>query len=902
MERARQPVAMEAVREEDDEESWDGSQASGDEGGGGIRKKGPNQFDNLCDGVLNAIALVHEELQEFLDLKNELLRHALPPNVLMKIGITSGKVYRRMTDLNEPVNELVRLVRVYSTPWEEKSAALKKLHEDYENKQRQLNVAIKRLQLVDAHSKRIAREKRIMNWEKLFARMTTKKGHGRRWKFLIESVKEKSKLGLEVLQGYLRQLDRSDDEEEDWDDEEDNKTQLITSGNSEPAESDDELQGEEDEGNVGDGSSVGSGEAELKVKMPGLPGEEEEESSDDDADDEAEVDARTESRKSSSKKVTFVEPEKPETSDKAIWTHEPSYDRYLHIRVLKPQGLDEIRDLKCVISYKTEFFKTKILDPLPVESEDEEEKKPKSPPKKKRGLIGTKAPVKEEKKEEKKPKEPPIVFEDYVFKVPNEVAPGVKRPVSIIPEHIKVAVHHGPEEEMFAMATIDLNDIENQLDLPSIIVPPDDPDPDGEEGYVTPVPSVDGNPAAAPFDLQTEKEALIAATSPLSFPLYSIHATNAAGVHMPAGMQPLILFWEKRTQLQVADKKITTASATDLVYELTGIDLRVTSKEDLHPETVEKALSVMSMSPEPTQEIVPKEELEQVMEKHKEEMELLQQEYEARLQELAESLEDLRNNPKVVTVERTRTPSPKVRQKSPSPPPERNRPSSAPKEKVKKPKPVRMIIPHPPTRPKKNFLVGKPLPKWGETLPEDFFERMQVLQDENYKKKKDLHEKTLRDIQDTIERQLATQYKLSHDPGGEMYDALRDVSLPALFMPFKSGAVYNPRAHQYFHPTGSSDVRLSQPPSMLQLPPLPKNKLSVVNLFDLSQNFHTQGPEWLLQQYYSQQEDVPESRKSRRTPMTPAPTMNMPPSTVGGPREGTVVSQKSEPPPETQKA
>ena len=50
-----------------------------------------------------------------------------------------------------PVNELVRLVRVYSTPWEEKSTALKKLHEDYEAKQRQLNIAIKRLQLVEVH-------------------------------------------------------------------------------------------------------------------------------------------------------------------------------------------------------------------------------------------------------------------------------------------------------------------------------------------------------------------------------------------------------------------------------------------------------------------------------------------------------------------------------------------------------------------------------------------------------------------------------------------------------------------------------------------------------------------------------------------------------------------------------
>ena len=56
-----------------------------------------------------------------------------------------------ISDLGMPVSELVRMVRVYSTPWEEKSAALKKLHEDYESKQRQLNIAIKRLQLVDAH-------------------------------------------------------------------------------------------------------------------------------------------------------------------------------------------------------------------------------------------------------------------------------------------------------------------------------------------------------------------------------------------------------------------------------------------------------------------------------------------------------------------------------------------------------------------------------------------------------------------------------------------------------------------------------------------------------------------------------------------------------------------------------
>ena len=58
--------------------------------------------------------------------------------------------YFSSTDLHTPVTELVRLVRVYSDSWEAKSAALKKLHSDYESKHKQLNIAIRRLQLAEA--------------------------------------------------------------------------------------------------------------------------------------------------------------------------------------------------------------------------------------------------------------------------------------------------------------------------------------------------------------------------------------------------------------------------------------------------------------------------------------------------------------------------------------------------------------------------------------------------------------------------------------------------------------------------------------------------------------------------------------------------------------------------------
>jgi hypothetical protein len=62
-----------------------------------------------------------------------------------------------------------------------------------------LNIAIKRLALVDKKTKLFQREKRISNWEKLFIKMSESKGHGRRWKFQIEPFRKKADEGYEEL-------------------------------------------------------------------------------------------------------------------------------------------------------------------------------------------------------------------------------------------------------------------------------------------------------------------------------------------------------------------------------------------------------------------------------------------------------------------------------------------------------------------------------------------------------------------------------------------------------------------------------------------------------------------------------------------------------------------------------
>jgi hypothetical protein len=157
------------------------------------------KFDALIDNVLTSFSEVQLSVQELMQLKDDLLMYYLPPPLLFRIAVVFGKVFRNFSDLNTPVTEMMRLVKIFSASWEKNGAILKKLNDMYENKKQLLNIAIKRLSAVEKKSKLFAREKRIQNWEKLFIKLSEAKGHGRRWKFQIETFRKKAAMGYDEL-------------------------------------------------------------------------------------------------------------------------------------------------------------------------------------------------------------------------------------------------------------------------------------------------------------------------------------------------------------------------------------------------------------------------------------------------------------------------------------------------------------------------------------------------------------------------------------------------------------------------------------------------------------------------------------------------------------------------------
>ena len=107
-----------------------------------------------------------------------------------------------------------------------------------------------------------------------------------------------------------------------------------------------------------------------------------------------------------------------------------------------------------------------------------------------------------------------------------------------------------------------------------------------------------------------------------------------------------------------------------------------------------------------------------------------------------------------------------------------------------------------------------------------FLQRLKLLTEKTNAHQKEIFEKYVNQEANMIEKQMAVQRRLDIQSSGNetnenmegknvcyliffldlitfKHFLFKDFCLPAVFMPFKSPSnVYNPRAYQYFHPSG----------------------------------------------------------------------------------------------------
>ncbi len=121
----------------------------------------------LCNNVQNCFYEIDKSMFEILELKDKLLLQYLPRNVLLQITLVLSRFVRAYSQTQVPVYELIRLVQLYSQPFDMKCVVLKRLYDSNELKKRMLNSALQKLMLMEEQTKQYQEQKSLDHWEKM---------------------------------------------------------------------------------------------------------------------------------------------------------------------------------------------------------------------------------------------------------------------------------------------------------------------------------------------------------------------------------------------------------------------------------------------------------------------------------------------------------------------------------------------------------------------------------------------------------------------------------------------------------------------------------------------------------------------------------------------------------------
>ena len=743
-----------------------------------------DKFTSLCSGLETSLANLATTLDDVLILKDSLLHQHLPCNLKVQLTLILGRLYRSVIDLNVPAKELTRLVKLYSVPWENKSKALKKLHQDYESKQHQLEIALRMLEMVGVKTMRMERERRIMNWEKLFAKLVGLKGHGQRWRFVIQSFKQKLAKGDDLTSVYA---DVSDEDEE-----QDNESkELLERARSFVGEVGDEMEvinakgitkekfqrlnkqlnqsksrslSFESQSHSQKTESVIENESEISIRSESSGGSDMDELTDEEGDHDKHLrkkekrvrfdddnDKGDDSIANFEVKPVYI----PLKVDKGCWTNEPDYDKFFHVKLFRPV-CQKVTEPWCSIAFGNQLKKSSIFS-LPIETNSKF-----SPSKGSRSsstlkgkqLDGVGNSTNNSATDSLKSSQ------EFVFNLPSAAEAN-----DLL---LRIAVHQNGKKSMVAMATINFNDI--------ITV-------DEHVGQLLHTKFPKG-------------------LKPTQYTLHSTISDSNNDFNKSCGEVSLICYESKVEKPKRLTKSTVTMSIDELVE---GILVRrrreyLARCKSAGTDTVEKP-------------IYTEDNMKDVKQELKDNLVALREEYEDRLSQLISQLneddqDDVREYVNVAT-------SPVFMWSEELPQREQCPPSDVLHNSYKSFN--KMSDRSPKARRKKKLNSSQ---VWGQNLPDDFFERMQMFQEASSRHQSQLREKVQKENAYELEQRLASQHRIDTIPTTADLQSEDDICLPALFMPTKTRNIFTPKANAYFHMFGSYEGRLTQPPSIIQLPSL----------------------------------------------------------------------------------
>ncbi|KAI3383074.1 hypothetical protein SNEBB_001533 [Seison nebaliae] len=183
------------IIEDDDEEedSYDEQNDKNEDlsGNDKLMKTASSQLISLVRIVENNFCSLNSSMQKLLNMKDVLLLHnSLPLNFNIYFMMNISQIYRSVVESQSPLHELLRIVRRLNVPFNEHLTDIQSTKRNNLIQQRTLNVAVSRIKELNEHLRQYHKKEILHDWQKVYLAILTKGCHAKKWKFRLHSFKQ----------------------------------------------------------------------------------------------------------------------------------------------------------------------------------------------------------------------------------------------------------------------------------------------------------------------------------------------------------------------------------------------------------------------------------------------------------------------------------------------------------------------------------------------------------------------------------------------------------------------------------------------------------------------------------------------------------------------------------------
>ncbi|CAF3143203.1 unnamed protein product [Rotaria sp. Silwood2] len=750
-----------------------------------------NKFRILCDNVQNCFFEIDNSMFELLEFKDKFLLQYIPLNVSLKITFVLSRLYRAYSQTQVPIYELIRLVQLYSQPFDMKCIPFKRLYDSNEIKKRMLKMASEKLASMENNTKKYEEQKCINNWEKMYIRLALPRSNVRKWKFRLKTFREKAVLGYEHVIKWIHPRIR---------------------GSPSPSEisSNSQLSDEQDIDRFQRIDEISHMQLMDKQKLRTDHSFEDVEFTRKNNEDNL-------LNKTKKQELNLIEQKsivttndieiqaQPDINDHQTSTEDILSTKALIMRIYRPVGILKT-NFQCIVYGQGQIYKTNVFKfNKPNVSIDENIKT--------KGRLTFSRTTKSIDSKTKKRNEASIILDDNdintIDKEQNDeiliLMPDVLKRRSLFrtdidPDAIKIDIFG---DEKFCGSLIFSSEDLHMLDLPTL-----------NNSILSPLIAVDDNVYTSSlqsyqFDFNETSNKLYQLWISRAPQLFSIYNTK----HESIGKLPLIMFWYNKIEQTHATKcTMTIPMESDVpIPKMIPIQESEINEPVISPITDES--NKLNGS-----ELI-NDHIETLKIAYENEIAKLHEDYQAEINRLTNLLNEILSPQSNQMIERSQS--------------DENRSDMVQEDLLN----INMRQRMQPNIKSEVVMEYQSSPVYGKDLPKNFLDRYQMYLQQSIIHRQQLIAKVEQETALENERQMEFQHRLHRSRENNEYND--DLCLPAVFMPFRSGNVFNPRAYQYFHSIGTTDPRLTQPPSILKLPSLPAQSVSILNLFELSRRYDT---------------------------------------------------------------